>query len=116
VGVVSTVGYFLIQKNILNNTCPRIESTQIIEIKDNSFNPENIVIKKCSKVAFKNSTSSDHWPASNFHPTHGIYPEFDPLEGIEPGKEWSFVFDKVGKWRYHDHLFPAVRGEIQVYE
>ena len=89
-----------------------VEAT--ILIKDTGFDPENIVIERGTKVIFKNIGEQLHWPASNLHPTHGIYPEFDPQQPIEPGGEWNFVFDKAGVWRYHDHLNPILRGTINV--
>lgn len=82
----------------------------------NAFEPSALNIKKDTKVIFKNEDTVDRWPASDLHPTHGIYPEFDPQEPVTPGSEWSFVFDKVGNWKYHDHLIPSFRGEIKVEE
>jgi plastocyanin len=81
---------------------------------DWGFEPANLKIKKGTIVTFKNTTNAQHWPASNIHPTHGIYPEFDPLKEVGPGQEWSFKFSKTGKWRFHDHLFPEFGGIIEV--
>jgi len=53
-------------------------------------------------------------PASDLHLTHGIYPEFDPQEPIDPKNSWSFQFLKFGKWKFHDHLNPYYRGIINV--
>lgn len=85
-------------------------------MKPDVFEPETLTIKKGATVEFKNEDSQARWPASNIHPTHGIYPEFDPKEPVEPGKSWSFKFDKVGSWKYHDHLIPYIRGVIVVTE
>ena len=85
-----------------------------VTITDNGFEPETIQIEKGTEVIFKNIDNQPHWPASDLHPTHGIYPEFDPTQPIEPGKEWSFVFNKIGVWRYHDHLYPRNKGTITV--
>jgi plastocyanin len=88
--------------------------TVIIEMTDSGFQPSELTIEKGTRVKFHNKGENDHWPASDFHPTHGIYSEFDSLEGVSPGDSWSFNFDKVGKWRMHDHLFPEYRGTIIV--
>lgn len=88
----------------------------IIRQTDNGFEPQEITVKKGTRVVFVNDTSSYNWPASNLHPTHGIYPEFDPLQPIDSGKAWAFVFDKVGEWGYHDHLRPNRRGIVKVTE
>lgn len=89
------------------------ESVTILMEKD-QFAPDTIEIKKGTKVIFKNEDIEDRWPASNLHPTHGIYPEFDPQQPITVGGQWSFVFDKVGSFKYHDHLLPSLRGVITV--
>lgn len=88
----------------------------IISMTSEGFSPEEITIKKGQTVTWVNNTSEFLWPASNLHPTHGIYPEFDPREPIAPGESWSFTFQKVGTWRYHDHLRPIERGVIEVVE
>ncbi len=84
-----------------------------IVMTDDGFSPSEVTIKEGDKVTFVNEGKNPHWPASNFHPTHGIYPEFDPLKGILPGDEWSFIL-KVGKWHFHDHLYPSFTGTIVV--
>ncbi len=78
------------------------------------FIPEMVTIKKGEKVRWINQDTNQHWPASDLHPTHAIYPEFDPLEGVPPGKSWTFAFTKIGTWKYHDHLHPLTRGVIEV--
>lgn len=89
-------------------------STFTISMEKDKFVPNSLVIKKGDTVVFKNNDTDLHWPASDFHPTHGIYPEFDPLRGVSAGAGWSFTFDKKGPWRFHDHLVPAMRGTITV--
>lgn len=90
--------------------------TVTVHIYEEVFSPETIIIQKNTKVIFQNNTNEPRWPASNIHPTHGIYPEFDPQRPIQPGESWSFVFTKVGKWRMHDHLSPRIVGSITVTE
>ena len=87
-----------------------------MQMKDNGYEPKNLTIKKGTKVTFVNAGTNDHWPASNIHPTHDIYPEFDSMKGLKPGESWAFTFDKVGIWRYHDHLFSNLSGAITVEE
>lgn len=98
------------------STCKEIAGEATIVMRDETYEPQDIQIKRCTKVTFKNTSKDSRWPASNIHPTHGIYPEFDPQEPVESGSEWSFVFDKVGPWKYHDHLVPSIRGTIVVSE
>ncbi|HET7098647.1 MAG TPA: cupredoxin domain-containing protein [Patescibacteria group bacterium] len=85
-----------------------------ISMGTDSYSPQNLKIKKGSKVTFLNSSDSLKWPASDLHPSHLIYSEFDPKEPIKTGESWTFQFDKVGEWGYHDHLSPYITGTITV--
>ncbi|MST04011.1 MAG: hypothetical protein EXS49_00370 [Candidatus Pacebacteria bacterium] len=85
-----------------------------ISMTDNSFSPSSISINKGDIIVFINNGSNAHWPASNTHPTHEIYPEFDPRRPISPGSLWEFKFEKSGSWKMHDHLSPKITGTITV--
>ncbi len=86
----------------------------IVELKEDGFVPNNVRIKKGDTVEFKTILGKPFWPASNLHPTHGIFPEFDPKDAIMPDKTWSFTFKKEGQWGFHDHLAPYYTGKIIV--
>ncbi len=87
-----------------------------VEMSGDGFTPGSVTIKKGQIVSFKNVGSNAHWPASAPHPTHTDYPEFDPKHEIAPGQSWNFQFDKVGTWRFHDHLNSGEMGNIIVTE
>lgn len=91
------------------------EDAVIVE-NENGFEPQEITIKKGTRVVWLNETQTYIWPASNLHPTHEIYPEFDPQEPYEANIAWAFEFEKAGEWAYHDHLKPNKRGKIIVTE
>lgn len=80
--------------------------------------PEEITIKKGDSVTWSAGIGRLFWPASNLHPTHRDYPEglFDPKQPVEPDQSWSFTFDEVGDWKYHDHLAPYYTGIVHVTE
>ena len=84
-----------------------------VVLTKNGFEPSEITIRKGDTVTFKTTAGKPFWPASNLHPTHGIYPEFDPKQPVDPDKTWSFQLDTVGDWKYHDHLAPNFRGVIK---
>lgn len=88
----------------------------VITMRQDDYDPSEITIKKGTTVVFVNKSSDWRWPASNLHPTHDIYPEFDPKEPVAPEKSWSFRFDRAGAWRMHDHLAPYITGTITVQE
>ncbi|MDO8435423.1 MAG: hypothetical protein Q7S89_01955, partial [bacterium] len=96
--------------------------TVTITMNDQGFSPANVTLKKGDTIVYKNAGTQPMWPASAIHPTHGAYPEkggclgstFDACRGVKPGESWSFVFNQIGSWGYHDHLAPAFRGKITV--
>lgn len=89
-------------------------NTVTVNMTENGFEPREVAIEKNTTVTFVNKDKVSHWPASNIHPTHGIYPEFDPKRPIKAGESWSFTFRKSGVFKYHDHLLPHLRGTITV--
>ncbi len=109
--IVAAAGVFLIK-----NSSQKTNQPVTVLMEEDRFTPENLTIKKGTTVIFKNVDKVPRWPASNIHPTHTIYPEFDPLQPIDPGQSWNFQFDKVGVWKDHDHLIPSIRGIITVTE
>lgn len=88
----------------------------IVQINDNGFIPSQIQVKQGDYVIFENKGQKEHWPASDIHPSHAIYPEFDPREPVTPGQSFRFRFEKEGKFGFHDHLYPQYTGTITVEE
>jgi hypothetical protein len=80
------------------------------------FVPAELHVLRGGKVVFINQSDHPSWPASNLHPDHSIYAEFDPREPIEVGGEWSFVFEKPGIWGFHDHVRSYYTGIVHVSE
>ena len=97
-------------------TSPIYAAGEVITIKmtPGNFEPKDLQIKTGEKVKFENLDQVDRWPASNIHPTHLIYPEFDPKKAIAPGFSWQFKFERAGTFKFHDHLNPALAGTIIV--
>jgi plastocyanin len=99
-----------------------IEAQNIVTYTDSGFSPSILSVKKGSTVTFKNTASDDMRVASNPHPIHNGYPTmggcvsstFDSCKNISPGQSWSFKFDIVGTWGYHNHLNPSEGGEVVV--
>lgn len=85
-----------------------------VEMTPDGFEPAAVTIDVSSAVIFVNKDKEAHWPASNNHPTHEIYPEFDPRKPIQPGQSWSFRPTRTGTFKYHDHIFPHKRGILEV--
>ena len=88
--------------------------THTITYTETGFSPADLTIKTGETIVFKNNSARAFWPASNDHPSHTIYPEFDPKKTIAAGESWSFTFTKVGSWKYHDHRAANLGGTITV--
>ncbi|MEK7464157.1 MAG: plastocyanin/azurin family copper-binding protein [Patescibacteria group bacterium] len=104
------------------------ENTVMVVSTDAGYSPNNVKIKVGDTVVFKNEDARPVWTASAMHPSHKVYPGsdiakcdtaeqstiFDACTGIASGASWSFKFDAVGTWKYHDHLNPSHYGSITV--
>lgn len=88
----------------------------IIRMTKEGFEPKELTVWEGDEVLFINNDDVPRWPASDFHPTHSLYPEFDSKQGVAPGGSWTMKFEKVGTWRMHDHLIPHMKGVIVVLE
>lgn len=86
----------------------------VIKIIEKGFEPAKTSIKKGQRVVWINEAVGYSWPASDLHPTHGIYPEFDPKEPLGNGEVWMFTFDRAGVWGYHNHMRSSDRGVVEV--
>lgn len=101
-----------------------------IVFSGNAYSPREITIKKGDTITFRNEGEREMWPASAIHPSHRAYPGsgiekcetaekdniFDACKGLISGAEWSFAFNEVGEWFFHDHLMPEENGKITVQE
>ena len=91
-------------------------SVSVIVDESGNFNPREVKIRKGGKVTWVNKSQRQVWPASAPHPVHTGYPGFDALRGLNTGESYSFAFEKVGSWSYHNHLNPATTGAVRVVE
>ena len=97
-----------------------------IDCQNGTYVPNQVNIKKGDTVTWTNVSCDPTWPASAMHPTHGVYPQntgmcaqiggsdFDACFGLKKGEAWSFKFDIVGSWKFHDHLHSSVFGTVNV--
>jgi len=92
-----------------------LASTSVaVSYSDKGFSPGVVEVAQGGTVTFKNESSRDVWVASNDHPSHLLYSEFDAKKGYTPGSEYTFTFEKVGSWKYHDHLKASLGGIVIV--
>lgn len=94
------------------------------------FSPANVTVRKGEAVMWTNIAPSDMWVAVNEHPTHAGYDgttrkdhcaagapaSFDQCVATAAGSQWSFTFNKVGTWKYHNHVGESFGGTVTVTE
>ena len=87
---------------------------ETVRYTNDGFVPTQLDIQVGTMVQFVNESDTDMWVASNVHPTHDILPTFDQFGTTEKGGVYTYVFDKAGDWKYHDHINAALEGVIRV--
>lgn len=125
--LVALGGYFILTLNQQeaqpsSAIQPTVVEEKLVTYTDSGYSPNSITIKKGETVIFKNQSARSMWTASGAHPTHRLYPTtggclgstFDACQGVQPDDSWSFTFDIVGAWKYHNHLRPEDTGTIIV--
>ena len=85
-----------------------------VDYDGTKFSPAELNLKLGDIVIFKNLSKQDFWPASDPHPSHTAYPEFDAKKAIAGNGSFQFKFLKAGNWAYHNHLNPSAKGVINV--
>ncbi len=127
--VTSVSAYILIRKdggserNIEKVGSEKIEAAAVISMTKSGFSPTFVSIRKNQGVRFVNKLPVDcpvsditcfFWPASDPHPTHEFYPEFDVREAVGPGESWTFLPAREGSWGVHDHFESSYTATVQV--
>ncbi|MBL4644793.1 MAG: hypothetical protein JKX80_02920 [Candidatus Pacebacteria bacterium] len=85
-----------------------------VELGESGFEPREVTIIQGGTVTFTTTMDKPFWPASNLHPSHSIYSEFDPLRPLESQETWKFTFNRVGSYNFHDHIRSYFTGVIHV--
>lgn len=111
-GVIVLFIVFALRKQIQEPHLP-VDAVTITETK-NGFEPARVRLKKGGTVTFVTKINKPFWPASNPHPYHNTYAAFDSRKPIDPAESWSFTFNEIGIWQYHDHIRPFNLGRITV--
>jgi plastocyanin len=83
---------------------------------DSGYSPKTITVKKGTAVTFTNNSSMGMWTASAVHPTHQVLPGFDAKKSVSKGGTYTYTFEKVGTWQYHNHVKATDTGTVIVTE
>lgn len=85
-----------------------------VKLTDNGFEPKSVTIELGATVVWTNTTSRPMWVASDPHPTHSIFSDFDARTRVPQGETYSFTFTKEGSWEYHNHVNAGQTGIVMV--
>ncbi len=102
----------------------QLESSKFeIYITNNGFSKDYIKVHRGQTVTWVNKDNNMHWPASDFHPSHNLYPtrdrgcigsSLDACVGLKFNQRFGYRFDSIGVWGIHDHLSPGFTMTIEV--
>ncbi len=87
--------------------------TNNVLLTNAGFEPKDIVVKTGTKVVWVNKSGKAATVNSDNHPTHRLYP-FLNLGEFSDGSSLEVVFDKAGKYTYHNHYNSAQVGSVTV--
>lgn len=111
-------------ETIVENVVPDVTVTYT----DQGFSPKSVNVALGTNVIFVNQSSGKMWVASAVHPAHSAYsgtslsqhcPDttntaFDECGAVASGESYTFTFDKVGVWKYHNHAKASDFGSVTV--
>jgi len=111
IAVALLAGYFLLGNKEEKAPTTPPPSTNLtdqaqVNISKNGFTPVVIKVKKGTTVTWTNTDSAVHQVASDPHPTHDKLKELGDGEALAKGDSFSFTFEEVGSFTYHDHMNP----------
>jgi len=116
--IIAGIGYFFANTNyqkgvptiskpdITISSGPANVASQNIEIKNFTFIPEKITIKKGTKVVWTNKDNAPHQIVSDQSVFKGNV--------LQEGENYSFTFTNSGTYTYNCGIHPNMKGEILV--
>ena len=93
-----------------------VASRTVVTYTDTGFAPKTVTVKQGSMVTFVNESGKSMWVASALHPTHQLLPGFVQLKNVPRGGTYEYTFEKVGTWKYHNHVVASDTGSVTVTE
>lgn len=105
------------QKNNTQNSAKTAKLKQIgiktVELNASGFNPQTLTIESGTRIVWVNKSGADGSVNSDNHPTNLLFP-FLNLGRFSSNTSVSVLFEKSGKYTYHNALNPDQKGTIVV--
>jgi len=82
-------------------------------IIDGDFNPSVVTISVGDSITWVNKDDLIRQVASDPHQSHSALPGLESEE-LAQDDDYTYTFDEIGEWFYHDHMNPISKGTIIV--
>lgn len=112
--IVVVVGVVLVRRHSTQQPKVTAPAAVTVEMGEGGFSPQALSIKVGTTVVFKNSGAEPHHVISDPHPDHNQLPDFDSKTNIGPDGTYTYTFNKVGTFHYHNELEPEDGGTVIV--
>jgi|SRR3989344_2514340 len=104
-----------------------VPTTVSVSYDGSSFSPSPVTVKRGGTVTWSAGGEKEVWIASAKHPSHAVYSDTTlqqhcpdatevAFDQCTSGTSYSFTFDKIGTWNYHDHINSSAFGAVIVVE
>lgn len=113
--------------NVSGVTSPKASMSATVKLTGSGFSPTTATIAKGGTVTWVSESGSPMWIASAMHPDHVVYDGTSknehcasgyaglaPFDQCSSGGNYSFTFNKVGTWKYHNHVNKSQFGTVIV--
>lgn len=105
------------EPTISQQTTPAVmeANKQVVNVilGDSAFVPKDIIVKAGTRVIWINKSGKAATVSSDDHPTHRLYP-FLNLGEFPNSSSLQVVFDKAGKYGYHNHNNASEIGTVTI--
>lgn len=81
---------------------------------DTGFTPNFLTVRTGTTVRFLNNSTTSMWVVSSPHPAHTALTGFDERQSVGKGGSYSYVFLKIGVWKYHNESNPDQTATVIV--
>lgn len=84
-----------------------------VTVTSSGYEPGTITVAPGTQIVWTNKSGVDVTVSSDEHPTHLLWP-FLNLGRFADGSSVSVIFEKTGKYTYHNHLNSSQKGTVIV--
>jgi hypothetical protein len=95
---------------------PAPSYSKLVVYTAEGYSPAVLEVSLGSKVGFKNTSDFPMWTASDPHPLHSDYGDFDSRRDYLAGETYVYEFKETGTFGYHNHEKSLHRGIVRVYD